>query len=123
MKGHNIDDDELVFSKIHEVQSFDADSKIIWTVKISNDRKYIATGGMSRLLKIFIILEDSYNSVNFSSSIIKSNTSNSPIIPFSNKEQINVFKLFNETAFREFKGHQNDIIDISWGVNVNIELN
>ena len=123
MKGHNIDDDELVFSKIHEVQSFDADSKIIWTVKISNDRKYIATGGMSRLLKIFIILEDSYNSVNFSSSIIKSNTSNSPIIPFSNKEQINAFKLFNEIAFREFKGHQNDIIDISWGVNVNIELN
>ena len=54
-KNHNIDEDEPFFSRLFEVQNFQVDSDSIWIIKISNDRKFIATGGKSGLLKIFMI--------------------------------------------------------------------
>ena len=119
-KNHNIDEDEPFFSRLFEVQNFQVDSDSIWIIKISNDRKFIATGGKSGLLKIFmsndIIEETSPMNIKLNNIKESSVLNNSPSI--TKKKHIIDFKLIEENAFKVFKGHLNDIIDISWGGNV-----
>jgi WD40 repeat protein len=80
-----------------ELQSFQADSQQIWSAKISNDGRYLATGGKSGVIKLFEIysLEESIDNYEY-------------------KGIASFLKFINESAFRVYTEHSNDIIELRW---------
>lgn len=89
-----------------ELQNFQADSQQIWVAKFSVNGKYLATGGKSGVLKIWEIFseDDSINNYEY-------------------KGLISYLKLINETAFRIYTEHVEDIIDICWNSKVITYIN
>jgi hypothetical protein len=76
-----------------EIQNFVADFEQVWTAKFSNDNKYLAIGGKSKVLKIYEINDIVHNIDN----TIK-----------------DYFKLIDETCIRIYTEHTSDIIELSW---------
>ena len=83
-------DDHL--KNLFEIQNFVADTNIIWVAVINDNGKYIATGGKSGVLKIWT-LDFNYEKV---------------------LQQRKLPKLIDETPFKTYKSHIEDIIDIAW---------
>jgi hypothetical protein len=86
---------------LFELQNFQGDSQQIWVAKFSCDGRYLATGGKSGVLKIWEIYteEESIDNYEF-------------------KGILSYLKLVNESAFRIYTEHSQDIIDICWSVKV-----
>lgn len=84
-----------------KLQCFQADNEQIWSVVVSNDDKYIATGGKSGVLKIWQIYS-------FEESIIN----------FDPKNMELFLKFINENPVKMYAEHTNDIIDIVWSQKV-----
>jgi WD40 repeat protein len=98
-KNKGVKDKHL--TNVFELQNFQADSQQIWVAKFSVDGKYLATGGKSGVLKIWEIFseDDSLNNYEY-------------------KGIISYLKLINETAYRIYTEHVEDIIDICWNSKV-----
>jgi hypothetical protein len=86
---------------LFELQNFQGDSQQIWVAKFSCDGRYLATGGKSGVLKIWEIYteEESIDNYEF-------------------KGILSYLKLVNESAYRIYTEHSQDIIDICWSVKV-----
>jgi WD40 repeat protein len=89
------------FNTLLELQNFQADSDHIWVAKFSNDHRYLATGGTSRVLKIWEIYTYEQSFENYEGDFKE-------FLPF-----------LNETAFRIYSEHSDSIIDIAWSYNDN----
>ncbi len=125
--SHNIDDEDCILSNLYEIQNFDIDDNTIWTVKLSNDGKFIATGGVSGILKIFPLNHDYIQeSTSFTSHRKVSCATNDCLSAFlsnstahSSNNCQSASKIIKESAVKVLKGHLNDILDICWGIHVN----
>lgn len=92
---------EKHLSNVFELQNFQGDSQQIWALKISTDGKYLATGGKSGVVKIWEIFTEEESLENY-----------------EYKGLISYFKFINETAYRIYTEHSQDIIDICWNLKV-----
>lgn len=124
--SHNIDEKDTFFQNLYEVQNFDIEDNSIWIIKLSNDGKFIATGGISGVLKVYPLNHDycpeatsfscnrkvSYGNNDCHSAFLSNSTS------YSSNNSLSAFKVIKESAVKIFKGHLNDIIDICWGIHV-----
>jgi WD40 repeat protein len=90
---------KINLKNLFELQNFEADFDQIWSAKFSNDNKYLAIGGKSKVLKIFEINDFVQN------------------IDNTIKEY---FKLIDETCIRIYTEHSSDIIDLSWSYKKDI---
>ena len=118
----------MIFNHLFEVQSFQADDKTIWTAKVSNNSQFLAIGGVSGLLKIFFLNINNILQINpqffhLSNSNLSESAFNSNSTYNSTFTHNSAFKFIDETPFKTFKGHINDIIQISWGTHVTYYLN
>lgn len=86
-----------------ELQNFQIDFQQIWIVKLSQDGRYLATGGKTGVLKIFEIL--TVNSDNYKST-------------YTNEDIFSYLNFINEKPVRVYNDHSNDIIDICWSPTV-----
>lgn len=124
--SNNIDDEDCCFSNLYEIQHFDIEDNTIWTIKLSNDGRFIATGGVSGILKIFALNHDYLSeSTSFSSQRKVSCATNDCLSAFlsnsttySSNNCQSASKIIKESAVKVFKGHLNDILDICWGIHV-----
>jgi hypothetical protein len=94
---------EKHLQNLFELQNFQGDSQQIWTARFSSDGRYLATGGKSGVLKIWEIYteEESLDNYEF-------------------KGILSYIKLVNESAFKIYTEHTQDIIDICWNPKVKI---
>jgi WD40 repeat protein len=92
------------FQNLFELQNFQADSDQIWVAKFSYDNKYLATGGSSRVLKVWEIYTLDQSLENYESDVRE-------FLPF-----------INETAVRVYSEHTDSIVDIQWSHNYSTVL-
>jgi len=99
-KSKNIKDKH--FQNLFELQCFQGDSQQILVAKISYGGKYLATGGLSGVLKIWIIYTEEDSLENY-----------------ENRGIFCYLKFLNENAFRSYDVHKKEIIEINWHPRVN----
>jgi WD40 repeat protein len=99
-KSKNIKDKH--FQNLFELQCFQGDSQQILVAKISYGGKYLATGGLSGVLKIWIIYTEEDSLENY-----------------ENRGIFSYLKFLNENAFRSYDVHKKEIIEINWHPRVN----
>lgn len=93
------------FQNLFELQCFQGDSHQILVAKISYGGKFLATGGLSGVLKIWQIYSEDDSIENY-----------------ENRGVNSFLKFLNENAFRIYTAHKKEIIDISWHPKVNFIL-
>jgi hypothetical protein len=85
------------FQNLFELQCFQGDSQQILVAKISYGGKYLATGGLSGVLKIWTIYTEEDSVENYES-----------------KGVFSYLKFLNENAYRVYTNHKKEIIEINW---------
>jgi WD40 repeat protein len=89
------------FKILLELQNFKADSDQIWAAKFSHDNKFLATGGTTKVLKIWEIYTYEHSLENYEGDFRE-------FLPF-----------LYETAYRIYTEHSDSIIDLAWSYNDN----
>lgn len=90
------------FDNLLELQCFQADYQHIWVAKISCDGRYLATGGKSGVLKVWEMYNEEESLDNY-----------------EYKGILSYLRLINESAYKTYTEHTNDIIDLCWSEKVN----
>ena len=108
IKSKNIKNDNYKYIKsLYELQDFMAEGSGINIIKIDDEGKFLAIGFNNGLIKIYEIMNYSYQ--NYQLIYDKNNL----------KEY---FHFINETPFKTLIGHMNEIIDLFWLFSSNIFL-
>lgn len=94
---------EKHFQNLMELQCFQGDSEQIWAARISHDGKFLATGGKSGVLKIWELY-----------------TFEESLDEYEYRGLISFLKFINESAYRIYTEHINDIIDLCWSPKVKL---
>ncbi|KAI0189452.1 WD40-repeat-containing domain protein [Astrocystis sublimbata] len=79
----------------------------IWAVEFSQDGKYLATGGRDRVLRVWAVIATEEDRKAYDD---QANAD-------SEKEERLSAPVFQTQPAREFKGHEGDILDLSWSKN------
>ena len=100
-------------NELLQLQNFKADSEQIWVASLDNSHNYLATGGKSGVVKIWKMntLQDDDNKYN--NSLLFSNNLNNKELK-SDEEIKNFLNIIDESVYKIYCEHNEDIIDISW---------
>ncbi|KAI5479504.1 WD repeat protein 44 [Pseudohyphozyma bogoriensis] len=103
----------------------------VWTMKWSVDGKYLAVGGKDGVVRIWEVLATSQDRINATSydhhhSTDYPETPRTPATPTTSRAEkkksspkapCSVMPVFGTKPLHEFKGHEADVLDLSWSKN------